>query len=278
MRFMLAISAILLASLANGPRAAWGQSSSMGAFGSRTLGTSLSGGQSSAFGSSFGSSMGGQGGLAGLSGSSGGLGSQLGGQSGFGQSGTGVGGQTRQSGGFIGVTSDQMTGRGFVGAEQLNGTSGMSSGMSGYGNGGMSGVGGRNSSMTPYGNNQGSPYGNNQGNSYGSGRGSVSIRTTLSVGFENPASNSRQFSSSLTRRLADLPALHWRSPGQIEIQGRTAILRGVVATEHDRDLAERVVRLEAAIDQVQNQLTVASNSTQPVKSSAAASESPTTVH
>ena len=50
------------------------------------------------------------------------------------------------------------------------------------------------------------------------------------------------------------------------------------ATEHDRDLAERVVRLEAAIDQVQNQLTVASHSAESVKSSAAASESPTTVH
>ena len=128
-----------------------------------------------------------------------------------------------------------------------------------------------------YGNGQGSPYGNGQGNPYGNGRGSVSIRTTLSVGFESSANNSRHFSSSLARRLADLPALHWHSPGQVEIQGRTAILRGVVATEHDRDLAERVVRLEAAIDRVQNQLVVAST-TKAVKSSGAASESPTTSH
>jgi hypothetical protein len=266
MRLTLAISTILLASLANGPQAAWGQM-----FSPNTQGQSLSPGLGSAFGS------GGQNSLTGISNGLTGIGSGMTGQAGIGQSGTGIG-QTRQPGDFIGVNSDQMTGRNFIGVGQVNGTPGASPGMSGYGNGGMSGFGARNSSMMPNGYGSGSPYGNSQGGMYGNERGAVSIRTTLTVGFENPSANSRQFSSSLAQRLADLPAIHWRTPGQVEIQGRTAILRGVVATEHDRDLAARVVRLEAAIDQVQNQLTVASNSAAPVKSSGAASESPTAVH
>ena len=65
--------------------------------------------------------------------------------------------------------------------------------------------------------------------------------------------------------LMRLPGLHWSNPGQIEIQGRTVILRGSVATEHDRDLAERVVRLEPGVEQVQNQLVVAPMSAKPAK-------------
>jgi hypothetical protein len=97
------------------------------------------------------------------------------------------------------------------------------------------------------------------------------IRTELSVGFDAPAANSQKLSSTLTQQLAGLPALHWRTPGQVEIQGRMAILRGVVATEHDRDLAERVVRLAPGVEQVQNQLVVAS-SAKTAKSPAAVSE------
>ena len=43
----------------------------------------------------------------------------------------------------------------------------------------------------------------------------------------------------------------------MELLGRTAILRDAVALEHDRDLAERVVRREATVEQVQNQIVVA---------------------
>jgi len=40
------------------------------------------------------------------------------------------------------------------------------------------------------------------------------------------------------------------------MEGHTAILRGVVETEHERELAERVVRLEAAVDEVLNQIVI----------------------
>ena len=88
------------------------------------------------------------------------------------------------------------------------------------------------------------------------------MRTTLTLGFE-PAVGPppAQVSSAIAEHLMALPALHWQAPAQVEMQGRTAILRGVVATEHDRDLAERVVRLEATVDQVQNQIVVAGPAT-----------------
>ena len=82
------------------------------------------------------------------------------------------------------------------------------------------------------------------------------VRTTLTLGFELGRGPGAEVSSTIAEHLVALPALHWQGPVQVEMQGRTAILRGMAATEHDRDLAERVVRLEATVDQVQNQIAV----------------------
>jgi hypothetical protein len=79
----------------------------------------------------------------------------------------------------------------------------------------------------------------------------------LILDIENPTVSSDVVSSAIATHLVALPALHWQGPAQVEMQGRTAILRGVVASAHDRDLAERVVRLEATVDQVQNLIEVA---------------------
>ena len=96
------------------------------------------------------------------------------------------------------------------------------------------------------------------------------IRTTLTIGPELAVAPSPQVNSSIAEHLGVLPALHWQVPAQVEMQGRTAILRGVVATEHDRDLAERVARLEPTVDQVQNLIVVAGRSA-PQQASAGAS-------
>jgi hypothetical protein len=48
-----------------------------------------------------------------------------------------------------------------------------------------------------------------------------------------------------------------RGPLTVELQDRTLTLRGVVATDHDRALAEQLALLEPGISQVQNELTVA---------------------
>ena len=58
-------------------------------------------------------------------------------------------------------------------------------------------------------------------------------------------------------RLGKLPSLHFLGTFRVDIAGRTAYLRGRVASEHERDLAERVVLLEAGIDEVVNLIEVA---------------------
>jgi hypothetical protein len=282
MRWTLAVSAILLAALANEPRAAWGQMSGMttssGTFGSQTFGSGMSssglGSSFGSFGSSMGSGIGGMGmGSSGIGGMSSGIGG-FGSQTGIGSAGSGVGGQSS----FVGVNQQQLTGRGFIGATQANntgmgqGTTGLGGGMQGLGTSGMQGLG---SSMPGLGNGSSSMYPNGSqqypnGQDYTRGNGATTIRTTLTVGFDNRSVAAPRFNSAVATRLAGLPAIHWRSQNQVEMRGRTAILRGVVATEHDRDLAERVARLEAAVDQVDNQLVVASSSTKPAKPSATA--------
>ncbi len=57
--------------------------------------------------------------------------------------------------------------------------------------------------------------------------------------------------------LRGLNRLQSRGPLSVELQDRTATLRGVVATDHDRALAEQLTLLEPGISQVRNELTVA---------------------
>ena len=84
------------------------------------------------------------------------------------------------------------------------------------------------------------------------------VRISMKLGFVPLASlRPAEASLAVASHLAAMPALHLQTPVQVVMQGRTAILSGVVETEHDRDLAERVVRLEGAVDKVQNQLVVA---------------------
>ena len=52
-------------------------------------------------------------------------------------------------------------------------------------------------------------------------------------------------------------------PIQIEVEKGTAILRGAVASAHDRAIAERLALLEGGIWKVQNELTVAGVQTPP---------------
>jgi osmotically-inducible protein OsmY len=81
-------------------------------------------------------------------------------------------------------------------------------------------------------------------------------RPTLRIGFDPPAPVPSRISDNLTARLQKSKRLQFVSPVQVAMSGRTAILTGEVATEHDRALAEQVVLLEAGVSQVKNDLTV----------------------
>jgi hypothetical protein len=86
----------------------------------------------------------------------------------------------------------------------------------------------------------------------------ASIRTTFRAAFDHPEPDAEQLSTSLALRLAKTSAIQTRTPIRVELQGRTAILRGAVSTEHDRDLAEQMIRLEAGIQAVKNEIVVGS--------------------
>ncbi len=230
------------------------QTTSSGMFGSRTMGSSLSAGKSSFSGAS--SQLGSMGSQSGLGTS--GFGATTGSQMGFNQNATtGVGGQARRAGDFVGATTQQLTGQGFVGAAQAAGNTGM-------GQTGAQGQYGRIGSMNTLGAGQ---FGTQQAaGQFGAQQGRTAasnIRVSLRLGFDAPTKDASLVSSRLATRLTGLPALHWLTPCQVEIRGRTAFLRGSVATQHDRDLAERVVLLEAAIDRVENQIVVSDTGKKP---------------
>jgi hypothetical protein len=258
MRLTYLFSAIVLLVLVCGPRLAWGQMRS-GAGG-------------------MGGGMGGMGG--GMGGSSSMFGGGSMGRSSMGGMGGGMGGM---GGGMGGMGSSGMGSMGMGSMGGSNNTLGIGLGSSALGIGntatttnrtGMQGMGGMTSPYTTSGMGMMGRQNMNGGNMMGMGSGmgnGIAIRTQLSVGFDTPLSETPKVNSALTKRLADLPSVHWSSPGQVVIQGRTAILRGVVASAHDRELAERVMSLEPGVSQVDNQLVVGSDSS---KSAAPPLEAP----
>jgi hypothetical protein len=203
-------------------------SGQMGMFGSRSLGSDVTAGQRSFGGGTFNTN--------------GGLGGQ----------GTGAARYlrtNRQPGEFVGADMQGM--QRFVGAPQT-----------GMGAGGWSQFGGMGPSMSGMGQNYLGPRSNtsqDQQREQGiATQNAGAIRTTFRVAFDCPEPAPNRISTLLARRLAELPLSQGHSPIQVEMQGRTAILRGVVTTEHDRGLVEQVVRLEPGIEAVKNDLAVAS--------------------
>ncbi len=161
--------------------------------------------------------------------------------------------------GFIGAnTSTNQSQQGFVGggntaAATQNGTGmgGMGGGMGGMGGGmggGMNGMGGGMNNMGGQGN-----MGNNAAQT-------TPVRIAMKIGFTpREAFQPEEVSSAIANRLETL--LNLQSPARVEMIGRKVILRGEVASEHERRLAEQLARLEATVDQVENQLVVANRTT-----------------
>ncbi len=87
----------------------------------------------------------------------------------------------------------------------------------------------------------------------------IQLKLTRRADIENDNSNvsNAGVSSGLNQLLKR--TVGSRSPSssiEASYQGRTVVLKGVVATARDRDLAAKLVRLEPGVDQVQNDLVV----------------------
>ena len=226
--------------------------STNGAFGQRSLGT---GGTSMGMSSSGMSGSSGMGmsssNLSSLSGASS-LSSGMGSSSTFGstQSGQFIGGNTGQT--FIGGNSMTGSGKG-TGMNQGYNRMGTGSFGSMGGMSGMSGMGGNSG----FGGSRGSSMFGGQ-NMYGQqNRNQVQMVMTRRADMEIAAVSRTEFSSGLNQLLKR--TVSSRSPSssiEASYQGNTVVLKGVVATARDRELAARLVRLEPGVDQVQNDLTV----------------------
>ena len=92
--------------------------------------------------------------------------------------------------------------------------------------------------------------------------------TAVRTDFEVPVRAAVTLSSSLNRQLQETRGIHRLSPIQTTLQGRTLVLKGAVATEHEKALVEKMMLLEPGIDKVQNDLTVGKPDSAVPKSSA----------
>lgn len=85
----------------------------------------------------------------------------------------------------------------------------------------------------------------------------------LRVDFAHPQPAPQQMEASLTERLESCTELYRLSPIAVSLEGRTAILRGTVASERDRLLAQQLILFEPGISQVKNELQVRSPPASP---------------
>jgi hypothetical protein len=90
----------------------------------------------------------------------------------------------------------------------------------------------------------------------GAGQSQTQLVVPIRLGFQRPPISAPQFSAAFSQRLTKMPALSGMGPIEVNLAGRTAILRGTVASESDRQLAESLARLEPEVAEVQNELVV----------------------
>jgi hypothetical protein len=86
--------------------------------------------------------------------------------------------------------------------------------------------------------------------------GSNVVRTTLRLGFDPHRVESSAVSERLATRLPRIPGLETVSGVDVKMDGKTAVIRGVVATQRQRSLISRLALLEPGISDVRNELTV----------------------
>lgn len=151
---------------------------------------------------------------------------------------------SRQAGAFVGADASET--REFVGSVAAGSSSGSSYRNIRRGGGGSSGS---------------SANVNRGGTSSRRGRQTNDVRVTINVGFALPpgkvAVEAQELAAArLVGRMERSTWIQKRSPLEVRLDQGIATLRGVVATEHDRVLAEQLARLEPGIELVKNELMV----------------------
>jgi osmotically-inducible protein OsmY len=84
------------------------------------------------------------------------------------------------------------------------------------------------------------------------------VRVQFKTAFVVPAATRAAASSESMRRLSASMQAGGMTSATAQLNGGTVVLRGVVASEHQRALAERLALLEPGVSRVENFLTIAS--------------------
>jgi hypothetical protein len=260
-----AVSALAVCLIAQSAAA---QSTMMGSRGSLS--------SSVGFGGSGGSSMGMSSGMGGMGSSLGGMGSMgmggmgMGSQMGLGQMGSssqfGIATLPSQQGSFVGFGNQgRFVGNAQAGAQQLGGGNSFGGGRNNNQFGGRNNnqFGGRNNNQFGggRGNNQGFGLDQNfggQGNFGGANnRNQPTIRPIQKVAFSYPQPNPSLTTTTINTRFEKLSErTSFRGLNVEVVEDGKAVLRGTVASEDSRRLAERIVALEPGVRSVRNELVV----------------------
>jgi hypothetical protein len=233
-----------------------GGTTTNGAFGSRTLGGTLS-----PTGSTF--SGGAVGGMQGASGSIPQGNGPLGGFANLDSIGTGEYRMAQQQ--FIGANPNN----GFIGAvSQTPGGGGARTGQNTMGlagrgmNGGLAGGLGNQMLGQMFGQQFGRQNQNGRGNLGNNGFNRQQSRSAVKVSYTSAMPSRPAAPAAVADRLSNaLSSISSSGPIQVQMQGETAILRGVVATDHQRALAAKVALLRPGVSQIRNELVVAPEDT-----------------
>jgi hypothetical protein len=260
---LVAFSAVVQAQFSNN-RGAGGGTQTTGVFGSTTLGGT------SALNPGSGMSSSNQG--VGQSG----MGMGTGGTGGLGQGmSLNIGAPAMSQSAFVGATSqNSMNVRSLQGAQGTQGGQGMvgvNQGVGGTQGMGGATLGGRGSAAGGFTNLRNAFSQQNQQTGFnaqqaqrsrqGGTQSQSQIRIPLRLGFQPPAVAAPRFNVTFSERLAKTPSFQRVGAINVSLEGRTAILRGTVASEADRQLAASLARLEPEVLAVQNELVVGSAET-----------------
>jgi osmotically-inducible protein OsmY len=100
------------------------------------------------------------------------------------------------------------------------------------------------------------------------------VRTVIQMGFNMPPRNQSAIATTVAQRLAQSRGVEAISPVTVTMNGRVAVLSGVVPTDHARNVAEQLALLEPGVSTVQNDLTVAEESSENSESASATAAPP----
>lgn len=82
------------------------------------------------------------------------------------------------------------------------------------------------------------------------------MRVEVRVAFNPPQQTSTQLADTIRTRLTKILSEHQMSPAGLHMEGATAVISGVAASESERDVIAQLIALQPGVDNIRNEMTV----------------------